>query len=99
MFEIGVDPPRLAQDFSPLFIYQKGEKAMNKLTQIWINNSEVTREYIPCQICGEPTTMLGTRLCNGCWEVMGRLLSFCQCANAIQFVRDILVTVEKGTSS
>lgn len=26
-------------------------------------------EVISCKICGEDTTMLGTRLCNPCWEL------------------------------
>lgn len=28
---------------------------------------------IPCQTCGTPTTMLGTKRCHNCWEVESRL--------------------------
>lgn len=69
---------------------------MNILVQIWLNNTDVTREYIPCRICGDPTPMLGTKLCNGCYEVVARLKSFLRCKNAIQFVQDTLVEVTKG---
>ena len=31
---------------------------------------------IPCETCGRPTTMLGTRLCVNCWEVECRLKSY-----------------------
>lgn len=27
----------------------------------------------PCRICGESTEMLGTRLCNRCWELERRI--------------------------
>jgi len=30
---------------------------------------------IPCRICGEPTIMLGTKLCDRCWELEGRIKS------------------------
>lgn len=66
---------------------------MNKLTRIWLDNNNVTRQHIPCKVCGEPTTMKGTKLCDGCWEVQSRLTSFLQCLNAIRYVQDILATV------
>jgi len=31
------------------------------------------RESIECRICGEQTFMLGTKLCDNCWEVETRL--------------------------
>lgn len=34
-----------------------------------------TEETVPCRICGEPTPMTGTRLCNNCWEIETRLES------------------------
>lgn len=34
---------------------------------------EVKDETIPCKICEKPTPMLGTKLCNNCWEVERRL--------------------------
>lgn len=69
---------------------------MNILIQIWTNNNDITRSYMPCRMCGDPTPMLGTKLCNGCWEVESRLRSFLQCKNAIQFVQDTLAEVAKG---
>jgi len=26
------------------------------------------KETVPCTICGDPTWMLGTKLCDACWE-------------------------------
>lgn len=26
-------------------------------------------ETVPCKYCGEPTKMLGTKLCDWCWEL------------------------------
>jgi len=28
---------------------------------------------VPCKWCGEPTRMLGTRMCNFCWEMHWRI--------------------------
>jgi len=42
---------------------------------------EIIREAdktVPCKICGDDTHMLGTQLCNGCWEVSCRLREFLQ---------------------
>jgi NMD protein affecting ribosome stability and mRNA decay len=30
---------------------------------------------VPCKLCGEPTTMLGTKLCDNCWELEHRIQS------------------------
>jgi len=30
--------------------------------------SLTTERTIPCRLCGRPTPMLGTKLCNPCWE-------------------------------
>lgn len=27
-----------------------------------------TEDYVPCKICKRPTPMLGTQLCDGCYE-------------------------------
>lgn len=70
----------------------------NRLVQIWLNDADITRECIPCCICGDPTFMRGTKLCNGCFEVESRLKSFLQCKNAIQFVQNTLTEVMKGAS-
>jgi len=28
---------------------------------------------VPCRICGKPTPMLGTKLCDRCWELETRI--------------------------
>jgi len=33
------------------------------------------QEIIPCRICGTPTPMIGTRLCDRCWELEHRIES------------------------
>ena len=30
-------------------------------------------EEIPCRLCKKPTPMLGTKLCDGCWELETRI--------------------------
>jgi hypothetical protein len=30
-------------------------------------------ETIPCKICGVATEMMGTKLCDNCWEVLHRI--------------------------
>lgn len=51
------------------------------------------REMILCKTCGDLTPMLGTKLCNGCWEVESRLSSYLVNKKAICFV---LKAVFKG---
>ena len=34
-----------------------------------MENKEST---VPCKYCGEPTLMLGTKLCDNCWEIKKR---------------------------
>ena len=31
------------------------------------------RPTVECRICGEPTPMLGTKLCDRCWELERRI--------------------------
>jgi hypothetical protein len=31
------------------------------------------KDYVDCKICGRPTPMLGTKLCNGCYEFDGNI--------------------------
>jgi hypothetical protein len=33
----------------------------------------IKQTTIPCTWCGTPTRMLGTKLCDGCWELEGRV--------------------------
>lgn len=30
-------------------------------------------ETVPCELCGKPTRMLGTKRCDGCWELETRI--------------------------
>jgi len=30
-------------------------------------------ETVPCKWCGEPTRMLGTKMCDRCWELDSRI--------------------------
>lgn len=32
-------------------------------------------DRVPCRVCGEPTRMLGTKLCDRCWELTTRIRS------------------------
>jgi len=63
---------------------------MNKLIDSWLNSQFADRSYVPCSICGDPTNFTGTKLCNGCWEVIGRLRGFLSNKNAIDFVESEL---------
>lgn len=33
----------------------------------------MTDETCPCKLCGKPTRMLGTKLCDPCWELDRRI--------------------------
>lgn len=33
-------------------------------------------ETTPCKTCGQPTRMLGTKLCDACWETEFRLADY-----------------------
>lgn len=54
----------------------------------------IESEWIPCKTCGNPTTFLGIKLCNGCWEVETRLQSYLTNENAIRFVLKALDTIK-----
>lgn len=49
-------------------------------------------ETCPCKTCGKSTPMLGTKLCDGCWEVERRLADYLREGgdNARKFVEDAL---------
>jgi len=36
----------------------------------------VEEATIPCETCGTPTRMTGTKRCDGCWEVEHRLAAY-----------------------
>ncbi len=50
-------------------------------------------ETIPCTICQTPTQMLGTKLCNSCWEVTSNLRRFMSFQNGREYI--IKVASEK----
>lgn len=31
------------------------------------------RELVPCELCSDPTPMSGTKRCDRCWELEGRI--------------------------
>ena len=33
----------------------------------------IKEETVPCELCGELTTFIGTKRCNGCWELEWRI--------------------------
>ncbi len=41
------------------------------------------RPTVPCGICKQPTPMLGTRRCDGCWELEQRIQHQPELARAI----------------
>ena len=41
---------------------------------------------IPCEICGKATSFTGTKRCNNCWEVEGRLPDYLQSTKGRDFV-------------
>lgn len=41
------------------------------------------KDRIPCTMCGTPTRMLGTKLCDGCWECQRGI----NAANAVAVIR------------
>ena len=48
--------------------------------------SDVTIKTVPCKRCGKPTSYLGTKLCNGCWEVESRLDDYLRSEKGRQYV-------------
>jgi hypothetical protein len=47
-------------------------------------------QEIPCTMCGDPTRMLGTKLCDGCWECR-RGISRKNAAAVLQIVLEALL--------
>lgn len=44
-------------------------------------------ETVPCDTCKEPTTFTGTKRCNNCYEVEGRLSTYLRSARGRSLVR------------
>ena len=38
-----------------------------------VNELNTERDTVPCTYCKEPTYMLGTKLCDRCWELSTRI--------------------------
>ena len=47
-------------------------------------------ETVPCRVCGDPTEMRGTKLCDRCWELKNRIRA------APELARRILAQMEAG---
>jgi hypothetical protein len=47
-------------------------------------------ETVPCETCGTPTLLTGTRRCNNCWEVERRLPSYMKSPKAWDFMRQYI---------
>ena len=50
-----------------------------------------SEDYIPCKICKRPTPMLGTQLCNGCYEFDGNIDRILQTDSGRRYVAEKLV--------
>ena len=70
------------------------KKSMVSVTQVKNNRvfmpGRIIIPKIPCKTCGDPTPMLGTKLCDGCWEVESRLPSYMKSKKGRQFVVETL---------
>jgi hypothetical protein len=44
----------------------------------------------PCRTCGKPVHLDNAKLCNGCWEVEGRIEEYLKAANGRQLVARLL---------
>lgn len=53
------------------------------------------RETVPCQYCGTPTPMTGTKCCNNCYEVSSRLADFVKSKKGRKFVATLMVTQDR----
>ena len=51
----------------------------------------IEQETVPCEPCGTPTPMTGTKRCNGCWELERRI-----CMDP-ELARKILQDYDKDT--
>ena len=47
-------------------------------------------DKVPCEICGTPTLMTGTKRCNNCWEVEHRIGDYIKNEKGRQFILDLL---------
>lgn len=51
--------------------------AQEKFAPVWVPGAKAMAltkdEEIPCRLCKKPTPMLGTKLCDRCWELETRI--------------------------
>jgi ribosomal protein L37E len=59
--------------------------------------SDFSSETVPCKRCGEPTSYLGTKLCNNCWEVEHRLDLYLRSEKAQQYIHSKLCDLRYET--
>jgi hypothetical protein len=50
----------------------------------------IDMETIPCETCGSPTPFKGTKRCNNCWEVEGRLPTYLRNPKGVGFIRSLM---------
>jgi len=53
-----------------------------------IEKEQTGPNWVPCDICGEPTSFLGTRRCTNCWEVESRLEKYLQSSGGLKWARN-----------
>lgn len=49
---------------------------------------------VDCRICGTQTQMLGTQLCDSCWEVTSRLKVFLRTEAGMEMAKAIIKSIE-----
>lgn len=55
----------------------------------------IAQETVPCKFCNTPTDMVGTKLCDPCWEVDSRLRRFLQSTEGrMHVIRELLAAYE-----
>lgn len=54
--------------------------------------------YVHCETCDRFTSYIGTRRCNGCWEVEGRLRAYARSENGRALMRTVLAEAETNAN-
>lgn len=70
----------------------KGEKMSDAYRVIskWAKWKKEQANLVDCQICGEVTSMIGTKLCDNCWEITKRIDNFLESENGKKYIRNKL---------
>lgn len=55
-------------------------------------------DTVPCQFCGRPTPMTGTKMCDNCWEVDRRIDDFVTSRPGLLRVHQALMRFERTLS-